>query len=74
MRRLPPANRPQTMRMSNLTEAVEAASKLAKDGDAVLLSPAASSFDAYNNFQERGQHFRSLVQDIVDKEAEPSPQ
>ena len=74
MRRLPPANRPQTMRMSNLAEAVEAASKLAKDGDAVLLSPAASSFDAYNNFQERGQHFRSLVQDIVDKEAEPSLQ
>ena len=60
--------------MSNLAEAVEAASRLAKAGDAVLLSPAATSFDAYNNFQERGQHFRDLVQDIIDKEAEPSLQ
>lgn len=74
MRRLPPANRPQAIRMSNLAEAVEAASRLAKAGDAVLLSPAATSFDAYNNFQERGQHFRDLVQDIIDKEAEPSLQ
>ena len=74
MRRIPPANRPQTMRVSNLAEAVVATSKLAKAGDAVLLSPAATSFDAYNNFQERGQHFRNLVQDIIDKEAKPSLQ
>jgi len=27
----------------------------------VLLSPACTSYDAYDNFQERGDHFRSLV-------------
>jgi UDP-N-acetylmuramoylalanine--D-glutamate ligase len=37
----------------------------------VLLSPACTSFDAYDNFERRGEHFRSLVGRYV-KEAEPS--
>ena len=44
-----------------LADAVEAATKLIQPGDAVLLSPAGSSFDAYPSFEVRGQAFRDLV-------------
>ncbi len=44
-----------------LAEAVEAAARLARPGDVVLLSPGGTSFDAYKDFAERGEHFRKLV-------------
>jgi UDP-N-acetylmuramoylalanine--D-glutamate ligase len=28
----------------------------------VLLSPACASYDAYRNFEARGEHFRALVE------------
>ena len=49
------------VRVASLPEAVEAARRYARPGDAVLLSPACTSFDAYDNFERRGDHFRSLV-------------
>ena len=33
----------------------------AKKGDVVLLSPAASSYDQYKNFEERGRKFKDLA-------------
>jgi UDP-N-acetylmuramoylalanine--D-glutamate ligase len=54
-----------------LAEACEAARAAARPGDVVLLSPACTSFDAYDNFERRGEHFRSLVGRYV-KEATPS--
>ena len=33
----------------------------AKDGDICLLSPAASSYDQYKNFEERGSKFKTLA-------------
>jgi UDP-N-acetylmuramoylalanine--D-glutamate ligase len=45
-----------------LDRAVEQAARLARPGDVVLLSPGGTSFDAYRNFEERGKHFRRLVQ------------
>ena len=46
----------------DLADAVTAARRLAQPGDAVLLSPGGTSFDAYPNFQARGEHFRALVE------------
>ena len=34
----------------------------AKPGDVCLLSPAASSYDQYKNFEERGRKFKQLAQ------------
>jgi UDP-N-acetylmuramoylalanine--D-glutamate ligase len=48
-------------RVETLQEAVEAASRRSQDGDVVLLSPACTSFDAYENFEQRGAEFRRLV-------------
>jgi UDP-N-acetylmuramoylalanine--D-glutamate ligase len=47
--------------VDGVDEAVEAAARLARPGDVVLLSPAATSFDAYRSFEERGRAFREAV-------------
>lgn len=47
--------------VATLDQAVGAAAELVHKGDVVLLSPAGTSFDAYPNFESRGQHFRELV-------------
>ena len=41
--------------------AVKAAREYAQDGDIVFFSPASASFDMYKNFEERGKHFKDLV-------------
>lgn len=48
-------------RVDTLARAVELASVRARPGDVVLLSPACTSFDAYDNFEQRGIEFRTLV-------------
>ncbi len=45
----------------DLPEALAAARALATEGDVVLLSPTTSSFDQYSCFEERGEHFKQLV-------------
>jgi UDP-N-acetylmuramoylalanine--D-glutamate ligase len=45
----------------DLDQAVHVAARGAQEGDVVLLSPGGTSFDAYRDFEERGQHFRDLV-------------
>ncbi len=42
-------------------EAVRAAKSLSRRGGCVLLSPACASFDAFRNFAERGETFRTIV-------------
>lgn len=45
----------------SLLEAVSDAARLAQPGDVVLLSPACSSFDQFQNYQHRGEVFREAV-------------
>jgi UDP-N-acetylmuramoylalanine--D-glutamate ligase len=45
----------------DLERAVAAVRAAAAPGETVLLSPACASFDQYRSFEERGEHFRSLV-------------
>lgn len=46
----------------DLERALDAARGAAAPGEVVLLSPACASYDAYRNFEARGEHFRALVE------------
>ncbi len=57
-------------RAGDMKRAVERAAAEARAGETVLLSPACASFDQYRNFEERGEHFASLVAAL---ERRPAP-
>ena len=44
-----------------LDAAVNAAAEAAQSGDVILLSPACSSFDQFENYEQRGKVFKDLV-------------
>ena len=48
-------------RSGTLEQAVADASSAASPGDVVLLSPACASFDAFRDYEHRGERFRELV-------------
>jgi UDP-N-acetylmuramoylalanine--D-glutamate ligase len=50
--------------VETLADAVELAAHMALPGDVVLLSPGGTSYDAYRDFEARGEHFRQLVNDL----------
>lgn len=50
--------------VTTLDEAVAKAHELAISGDIVLLSPTTSSFDQYKGYEQRGQHFKKLVNEL----------
>ncbi|WP_263357090.1 UDP-N-acetylmuramoyl-L-alanine--D-glutamate ligase [Acidicapsa ligni] len=47
-----------------LDKAVAATAKAAHPGDIVLLSPACSSFDQFENYEQRGRIFKELVNNL----------
>lgn len=47
--------------VTTLDEAVAEANNIAESGDTVLLSPTTSSFDQYTCFEERGDHFKKII-------------
>ncbi len=59
--------------VSTLEESVAAAASRVQPGDVVLLSPAGTSFDAYPNFEARGEAFRQLVRALPGFDTEVSP-
>jgi UDP-N-acetylmuramoylalanine--D-glutamate ligase len=46
---------------SDFDEVIQAARAAARAGEAVLLSPACSSYDMFSNYEERGERFRALA-------------
>ncbi len=52
---------PEIIHCEDIEDAVNKAHKNAKKGDIVTLSPACASFDKYQNFMARGNHFKELV-------------
>ena len=59
----------ETVKLGSLEEAVEWAWSRARPGDVVLLSPACSSFDMFENYQERGKRFKEIVRGLKEKAA-----
>ena len=58
---------------TTMGEAFARALAMAAGGEVILLSPATSSFDQYKNYMERGNHFRQLVTEQLQRvEAVPS--
>lgn len=49
---------------SEFATAVKLAAYIAKPGQNVLLSPASSSFDSFANYEERGEVFRRMVENL----------
>jgi UDP-N-acetylmuramoylalanine--D-glutamate ligase len=49
------------VRSGDLATAVAQARAAAQPGEVVLLSPACASYDQYDDFEQRGEHFRELA-------------
>ena len=54
----------EVIRVSSYEEAVSTARSKACEGDVVILTPASTSFDMFRNFEERGNLFKKLVNEL----------
>jgi UDP-N-acetylmuramoylalanine--D-glutamate ligase len=54
-------------RCGDLERAVSAAASNARSGEVVLLAPACASFDQYEDYVARGEHFRDLVAELRER-------
>jgi UDP-N-acetylmuramoylalanine--D-glutamate ligase len=56
---------PITLLSGGLAEVVREAAARARPGDLVLLSPACSSFDMFENYEDRGRRFAALAREVA---------
>ncbi len=54
-----------TVRAGSMHDAVDAAARIARPGDTVLLSPACASFDWYQSYEQRGDDFQQEVRRLI---------
>jgi UDP-N-acetylmuramoylalanine--D-glutamate ligase len=54
----------ELVRCDDLEDAVHRAAAAAHEGEVVLLSPACASFDAFRDYEERGERFRRIVEGL----------
>ncbi|MBN1144260.1 MAG: UDP-N-acetylmuramoyl-L-alanine--D-glutamate ligase [Bacteroidales bacterium] len=55
---------PEIADADSMKDAVQAAYKLGKTGDVVLLSPCCASFDLFENYEDRGRQFKKYVREL----------
>jgi UDP-N-acetylmuramoylalanine--D-glutamate ligase len=57
-------NQVDVRKCKDLLDAVLTAAKVAEDGQVVLLSPGGTSFDAFRDFEERGEAYKRWVMEL----------
>jgi UDP-N-acetylmuramoylalanine--D-glutamate ligase len=57
-----------TTKYDSFSQAIKTAFLESKKGDVVLLSPACTSYDMFQNFEERGQAFKKVVKELEDEQ------
>ncbi len=55
---------PEIYDVTSAHDAVQTASRLARNGDVVLLSPCCASFDLFRNYEDRGEQFKAEVRKL----------
>jgi UDP-N-acetylmuramoylalanine--D-glutamate ligase len=58
---------PLTRLGDSFDEVMATARKLARSGDIVLLSPACSSYDMFDNYEQRGAIFKQMAAGVAEK-------
>ena len=54
----------EVIRAASYEDAVNQARSRAQEGDVVILTPASTSFDLFRNFEERGNLFKKIVNEL----------